>query len=194
MTELARLPAGAASHSLRERFLRWQCRVRQIAMREKAGRPDEGAIAALTLPGALEPMGHVITVITKSWAYSRTPELMHICRRTNDPAQRREAALTLFSETYYQNAHEFSDTLTASFPPGSPGAAAIGEAGACTLAFDAYSQRFDLACAVRRLDTGHPLREATWWHNFLFNPNLPADTLVLAFEPDWERSSFSKAV
>jgi hypothetical protein len=185
--------AAPGPHPLRDRFLRWQCRVRQIAMREKAGRPDEGAIAALTLPGDTAPMGHIVTVLSKSWAHSRTPELQHIARRTNDPALRREAALTLFSETYYQNAHEFTDTLTATFRPGSPGAAAIEAAGACRLTYQAYSQRFDLACAVRPLDPGHPLWQATWWHNLLFNPDLPAATVVLAFRPDWERSAYAQA-
>ena len=175
-------------HRLKERFLRWQCRVRQIAMRERGGQPDDAIVPALTLPGEREPLGHVITLISKWGTHSRTAELRHVVKRTNDPAERRKKALELFSETWYQQAREFSDVLTATFPPGSPGAARIVAAGRCTLDFDAYSQRFALDCAVRALPSSHPLHQATWWHNVLFNPSLHPDTLVLAFEPDWERS------
>jgi hypothetical protein len=179
-------PDGGA---LRGAFLRWQCRVRQMAVRENAGRPDAAIAPELTLPGRAEPMGRVITVLNRAWAHSRTPELQHLCRAIQDPALRREKALQLLAADYFQRAAAFADTLTATFPPASPGAAAIAAAGECALAFDAYSQRFELACAVRRLDAAHPLHQATWWHNLLFNPELHPDTVVLAFTPDWARSS-----
>ena len=46
-----------------------------------------------------------------------------------------------------------------------------------------------MRCTVRRLSGNDPLREATFWHNLLFNPRLSADCIVLGFEPDWPRSS-----
>lgn len=176
-------------HRLKERFLRWQCRVRQLAMREHGGRPDDAVMPSLTLADESEPLGHVITLIGKWGAHSRTAELRHLVKRTNDPAERRTKALELFSETWYQQAREFSDTLTATFPPGSAGAARIVEAGRCTLDFNAYNERFTLDCAVRALAPNHPLYQATWWHNILFNPALHPDTVMLAFEPDWELST-----
>jgi hypothetical protein len=176
------------ARALRDRFLRWQCRCRQIAVREAMGRPDDSITPALTLPGEAEPMGHVITVLNRAWTHSRTPELMHLFRQTQDPARRREKALELLSAAYFQTAVQFTDELTATFPPGSSGAARIAAAGACRLEFAAYSQGFALECRVRRLDSGHPLHAATWWHNLLFNPDLPSDTVILAFKPDWAAS------
>lgn len=188
------LPGVApAAQGLRDAFLRWQCRVRQMAMRDNAGRPGDGMIPELTLAGDREPMGGIVTVLCRAPGHSATAELMHMARRTNDPAQRREAALRYFSAAYYQNARSFSDNLTATFPPGSPGAETIVAAGRCSLGFAAYSQGFDLDCAVRRLDRGHPLYQATWWHNLLFNPDLHRDTVILAFKPDWTTSSSSAA-
>ncbi len=175
--------------ALRDSFLRWQCRVRQMMMRDDHGRPGEGVMPALTLSGADAPMGHVITVMSKSPPFSKTPELRQMARRTNDPAQRRDAALSFFSETYYQRAAEFSDILTATFPPGSPGAAAIREAGRVRLDFAAFSQRYALDCRVWSLAEHNPLWQATYWHNLQFNPNLPAGTVILGFEPDWARCS-----
>jgi len=179
----------SANAALRESFLRWQCRVRQMMMRDAAGRPGDAITPSLTLAGATEPMGHVITVMSKQPQHSKTPEMRQMARRTNDPALRRDAALTFFSETYYQKAAEFSDILTATFPPASPGAQAIREAGHVMLGFAAYSQRYDLRCRVWALAEHNPLWQATYWHNSLFNANLPVDTVILGFEPDWSRSS-----
>lgn len=186
---MSALPRPRELHPLRDRFLRWQCRVRQIAMREQAGRPDAALAPALTLPGEQAPIGHIITVLNKSRAHSQTPEFRHLVRSTNDPAQRREKGLRLLSEMYYQKPDEFSETLTATFPPASPGAARIVAAGRCRLTFAAYAQRFELVCTVRRVEPRHPLYQATWWHNLLFNPDLPAGTVILGFTPDWTASS-----
>jgi hypothetical protein len=179
----------SSRHPLKVAFLRWQCRVRQIAMRDRMGRPDDGIMPALTLPGDAEPMGHIITVMSKAHHASKTPELQHLVLRTHDPAERRNKALQLLSETYYQSPGDFSDILTATFPPDSPGAARIREAGTCSLAFEAYGQRFDLSCKVWTLAKHNPLHKATWWHNLLFNPSLPPDTVILGFEPDWDAST-----
>ena len=111
-----------------------------------------------------------------------------MARRTHDPAERREAALKFLAERYYQAAREFSDTLTASFPPDSATAATLLAQRECRLDFEQFSQRYRVRCTVRRLSPNNPLREATFWHNLLFNPRLPADCLVLGFEPDWPRS------
>ncbi len=183
--EIARMTS--AGTALRDGFMRWQCRVRQITMRDGRGRPGDAVMPALTLPGADAPMGHIITVMSKAPQYSKTPEMRHMARKTNDPALRREAALTFFSEYYYQRAAEFSDILTATFPPGSPGALSIRQAGRATLTFEAYHQRYDLECRVWTLAGHNPLHQATYWHNLLFNPGLAADTIILGFEPDWSR-------
>ena len=179
---------------LRKAFLKWQCRVRQMAMRDAQGRPDDAITPALYLAGETEPMGHVITILNKAPGYSVTPELNHMIAKTNDPAQRRDQAIRFFSATYYQKAAEFSDILTATFPPGSPGAATIREAGRVRLVFDAYAQVFDLSVRVWRLAPHNPLHQATMAHNMLFNPGLPPDTEVLGFEPDWDASSATPGV
>jgi len=113
------------NHALMQQFLGWQCRVRQMAMRDNMGRPDDAVTPSVTLHGQSEPMGHVITVFSKWGAYSKVPELKHMVKQTNDPALRREKALTYFSSTYYQKGREFSDTLSATFQPDSDGAAQL---------------------------------------------------------------------
>ena len=184
----AMLGTSHNDHPLRNGFLKWQTRVRQIAMRDSDGRPDDAITPELWLPGADEAMGHIITVLNKSPGYSLVPEMTHMAARTNDPAERRQKAIEFFSSTYYQKHKEFSDILTSTFPPESPGAAAIRAAGTCVLKFDAYNQQFDLQCKVWRLAAHNPLYQATIAHNALFNPSLPPGTEVLGFEPDWAAS------
>lgn len=184
----AQLGQSFSDNPLRLVFLKWQCHVRQLAMRNNDGRPDDAIMPDVLLPDAEEPMGAIITVLNKAPGYSVTPELQHMAAKTNDPAQRRQTALQFLSSTYYQKAKEFSDILTATFPPGSPGAKQIHEAGRCRLIFDAYGQRFDLDCKVWRLAPHNLLHQATMAHNVLFNPALPPTTEVLGFEPDWEAS------
>ncbi|MEM7188410.1 MAG: hypothetical protein AAF439_02250 [Pseudomonadota bacterium] len=174
---------------LRDAFLRWQCRVRQMMMRDDMGRPGDGIMPALTPAGAGGPMGHIITVLNKGPLHSKVPEMRHMATRTQDPGQIRESALKFLSEFYYQKAGEFSDILTATFPPASEGAQTIRRADRCMLTFEAFGQRFDLDCKVWKLAAKNPLWEATYWHNALFNPGLPKDTVILGFEPDWAKSS-----
>ena len=184
------VPGESSSASpLRLAFLKWQCRVRQIAMRDNQGRPDDAITPALFLPHQEKPVANIITLMNKTPGYSVTPELLHMARKTNDPAQRRDQAIRFFSATYYQKAIEFSDILTATFPPGSPGAASIRNAGKVRLRFEAYMQVFDLLCKVWRLVPQNPLYQTTMAHNRLFNPALPGNTEVLGFEPDWSASS-----
>lgn len=181
-------------HPLRDAFLKWQCRVRHMAMRDGFGRPDDGVMPALTLPGADAPMGHIITVLNKTPSHSATPEMMHMAKRTFDPAQRREKALEYFSNTYYQKTATFADILTASFPAHSEGAKTIRRAETCTLCYDAFGQKFDLTCRIWRLAPKNPFYQSTWWHNHLFNPSLEPDAVILGFEPDWDQSSATPEV
>ena len=190
MSSLAtQLGQSFSDHPLRMTFLKWQCRVRQLSMRETDGRPDDAIMPAVYLDDGPEPLGHIITLMNKAPAFSVTPELQHMAKKTNDPAQRRDQAIRFLSATYYQKAAEFSDVLTSTFPPGSPGAATIRRAKSCRLVFEAYAQRFDLSCKVWKLAPHNLLHKATMAHNQLFNPGLPPDTVVLGFEPDWAASS-----
>jgi hypothetical protein len=87
------LGISTADHPLRQQFMKWQCRVRQLAMRDNHGRPDDAITPEVLITGEDMPMGHIITVMNKTPAYSLTAELQHMACKTHDPAQRREQAL-----------------------------------------------------------------------------------------------------
>ena len=178
-----------SDHPVKNKFLKWQCLTRQMMMRDNLGRPDASIMPEVWLNGQETPLGQIITILNKSPAASVTPEMRHMALKTNDPAQRRNQALQYFSATYYQKHKEFSDILTATFPPGSPGAATMRKWGRVRLHFDAYNQVFDLECKVWRLAPRNPLHAATLAHNRLFNPSIPDETVILGFEPDWTVST-----
>ena len=180
---------NSTSNSLKLAFLRWQCRVRQIAMRENGGRPDSSITPALILSGAKSPLVRLVTVISKLPDYSKVSEMRHMVKSTHDPAQRRGEAVEFFSGGYFQAASEFSDILTATFSPESKQVEEIISNINCLLVFEKYGQRFDVFCMASLLSFEHPYFQATWWHNMLFNSRLHPKTVILGFQPQWAKSS-----
>jgi len=152
-------------------------------MRQEGGRPGPEI-----RPQVARADGSVIAPAVTVLLVRREPaadgdEFRHIARRTHDPRERYEAAIRLLSSTYYQYSDEFSDTLTALFGADSAVANTLAEERECVLHFgDAYR----LPCSVSELFPHAPAYQATYWHNRLFNPDLPASVRVLAFFPRWE--------
>ena len=177
-------PAPRAER-LRDHFVGWQCRIRGDAMRRRAGRPAPGMCPQVLSAAGEQLAPAVTTLLVRHEPASFAPEFRHLARRTHDPRDRREAALALLAERYYQHARDFSDVLTATFAAGSPLAADLLREGRCVLAFAQDGQRYRLPCAVQELGHDDPRREETWWHNALFNPQLPPDVPILAFAPRW---------
>ena len=190
MSSLAKIMGSSIdNHPRRTLFMKWQCQIRQMSIRQMEGKPDSAIMPSLILSESKENLGKIITLINKSTDYDVTPEMKHMAKKTNDSSQVRQDALKFFAEAYYQKPKTFSDILTATFLPNSYGAAKIYGEKNCILQFDAYAQSFELKCKVWRLSKHHQLYQATWWHNKLFNPSLHPDTEVLGFEADWESST-----
>ena len=183
-----------SADSLRHEFLGWQCRIRQLSVRQSGGRPSEGMRPSASLDGEDAPLGRITLLILKAEPEEYTAEFRHMVRRTQDPADRYAAALKFLAAAYYQRPREFSDEMTALFGRVSELADRLLEAGRCRLLFTQYSQSYDLPCALRPLPEDHPAFQATYWHNSLFNPNIPAGIQILAFTPDWSRAAAEPAV
>jgi hypothetical protein len=73
-------------------------------------------------------------------------------------------------------------------------AARLRADGRCVLRFSQYEQRYDLPCRVRALAEDDPAFQATYWHNSLFNPDLPAGIQILGFQPEWESATADPAL
>ena len=111
-------------------------------------------------------------------------------QKTQDPKERYENAVKLFSEYYYQIPDEFSEELTAVYSLNSDLADQMVSVGEGKLSFDQGNQLYDLNCGIRMIDSDELEHQATYWHNHLFNPSMPGRVKVLGFVPDWQNSSF----
>ena len=82
-----------ADDRLRLAFLGWQCRLRQLSVREQDGRPSAGMHPDLVFAG--QHAGKITVVITPNLPEASTDEFRHIVKCTHDPRERYEAALRL---------------------------------------------------------------------------------------------------
>ena len=184
--EVVRLEA--ANQALRREFLGWQCRLRQLAMREDEGRPSDGVRPTVTLLPEGAPLGRITVLVVPLTPQETTAEFRHIVRRTQDPRERYKQALKLLSSHYYQYPDDFSDEITALFGPGQGLPDRLIESPGCTLSFAQFGQRYDLPCRPRELPEPDPAYQATLWHNAMFNPNMPGGARVVGFQPDWSQA------
>lgn len=170
---------------LREQFFAWQCRIRQIAMREDEGRPAPGMCPSLLTRNDEVLADRIITLIIRGAPEESTDFFRFQVQKTHDPKLMRERTLTFLQSTHFHGPREFSDCLTASFGENSILATDLIQREKCILEFKQFNQGYRLNCNVERLELGDPEHEATLWHNRCFNPNLSDKIDILKFTPDW---------
>ena len=163
--------------------MRWQCRLRKHAMREKNGRPSDGMSAGIRAITGGDEQARINFLINRGDSAARTAEFRHIVRKTQDPSQWLKNGLRILAELHYHESDQFVNDLTALFNVDSSTAYALLKAGKCSLSFaeGSIEHRFDFD--IRSLDRDDELFQATYWHNHLFNPTLPGKVRVLAFRP-----------
>jgi hypothetical protein len=172
--------------SQRDAFLAWQCRIRQIAMRQDGGRPSPGMRPRLLDRGGREIAPALTVLLVPKDPSESTAFFRFQVMKTADQRELYERALTYLQADYFQEPEKFSDKLAAVLPADSPFATALTAEGRCMLDFAQFGQAYRLRCAVFELEPGEAAREAVIWHNRLFNPALPDTARVLSFKPDWK--------
>jgi hypothetical protein len=190
--DLNNLSSLERAQDTRDRFLGWQCRLRQFAVREDGGRPTSGMMPQVSVEGTGEILGQVVVVMVPRQSEESTTQFRYIISKTQDPAERYDKGLKILQAEYYQRPREISDKLTALFGKHSETAARLLEAERCTLDFEQYSQKYLIPCRVKALLSNDSAYQATYWHNHLFNPRMPPDARVLAFVPDWPHATATK--
>ncbi len=174
---------------IRDRFLAWQCRIRQVAMREDGGRPSSGMRPRVLDSSGRELSAAITTLLVPKKPEESTAFFRHQVMRTPDPRDIYERALTFLQADYFQDPDAFGDRLVSVFSAGAALAASLLAEGKCILAFEQGRQRYHVPCQVREMKLGSATREAAIWHNRLFNPALPDTVHVLEFKPDWTSST-----
>jgi hypothetical protein len=177
-----------AAEGLREDFLAWQCRIRQIAMRAEGGRPSPG-MRPRVLRASGEEMARALTVLLVPKKPDESTSFFRFqVMRTQDPRDLYQRGLAYLQANYFHQPQTFSDRLTAVLDSASALAATLLAEKTCVLEFEQFSQVFRLPCAVRALGAGEVAREASLWHNRIFNPSLPDNVFVLELKPDWDKA------
>ncbi|MDH3609862.1 MAG: hypothetical protein OEQ24_11560 [Gammaproteobacteria bacterium] len=174
-----------AEQLLRTHFLGWQCRIRQHAVRIEDGRPSQGMQPAVVVDG--EVIANLTVLINKNELAELVTEFSYMYKKTDDPALRRKDLLKVLVAGYFQQLEEFSDRLTALFSPNSEITNKLLEARDVLLYFNQQNQQYKIPCSVQELKSEEPEYQATFWHNSIFNANLPANVRILAFAPDWSK-------
>jgi hypothetical protein len=182
-----------SADTLRDDFLAWQCRIRQIAMRQAGGRPSPGMRPRVLDASGRELSPALTMLLLPNEPAESTDFLRFQVLKSSDPRDVYERALAFLQADYFQNPSTFSDILVAVFPTGSPLVGALLSEPACNLHFDQFSQTYRLPCTVVELPPGDPAREAAVWHNRIFNPSLPGTVHVLGFQPDWTSAEANQA-
>ena len=178
-----------ASNALRAEFVGWQCRIRQLAAREQGGRPSAGMRPRVTTPQGELLADGIVTLIVELAPQESIQQFRFEYLKTQDPLERYERVLRFLQAGYFQEPKRFSDVLTALFAHDSALCSRLLAAERCVLDFEQYTQGYSIPCAVARLPVAHPYYQATYWHNRLFNPNLPGEIEVLSFTPDWAHAA-----
>jgi len=164
-------------------FIGWQCRLRQLAVRQREGRPSDGMVPTVMIDG--RNLGRAVVLILKKPEFGVTEELRHMVQSTNDPRVSREKGLQFLASSYYQRTREFQDLMTGLFSAGSSIAEEVLQTGQCQLVFEQYEQQYSVTCDVQKLAADEYSYDATFWHNSLFNPSMPASPLIIGFTPIW---------
>ena len=175
-----------SNQALRDYFIGWQCRLRQIAMREYGGEPLPGLRPKVsTKSGAIILPAMTVLLIERDSSAS-TAFLKFQALRHNERQRTFEAGVRFLGAEHYQAPELFSDVVTAVFSKESEAATTMLRMREVLLDFGQFSQSFRMFCKVRRLKADEPFREASLYQTRIFNPAVPNDALVLGFTPDWK--------
>lgn len=178
-----------AAARLRDEFIGWQCRLRQLSVREGLGRPSSGMRPRVSAPGGDELSPAITVLLMRAEPEESTTQFRFQVQKTHDPIERYDKALEILSGWFYQRPREFTDVMTALFGEESPLADRLLLHGRCELDFAESSKGYRIPCAVLALSEEDELFQATYWHNRLFNPNMPPGVRVLSFKPDWPHAA-----
>ena len=181
LTENNRLP-------IQNYFIGWQCRVREFALRNEEGRPNGGMRPQIELKNGEVVFPAATLLIIPDHPDQTIRQFRFMALKTHDPKERYTKALQLLAAKFYQNAEDFSGAMSGIFSRFSEEVKALEKDQSCIIEFDYQQQAFKIPCHVIESPKNESVHEFTYWHNYLFNPNLSPEVTVLHFKPDWSQS------
>ena len=181
LTENDRLP-------IQNYFIGWQCRVRELALRSEEGRPNGGMRPQIILKNGKVVFSAATLLIIPDQPDQSIRQFRFMALKTQDPKERYTKALQLLAARFYQNAEDFSGAMSGIFSRTSEEVKALVKHQHCVIKFYYQQQAFKIPCQVCESPKNESVYEFTYWHNYLFNPNLSPEVKVLNFKPDWDKT------
>ena len=135
-----------ANAEMRDAFLGWQCRIRQIAMREYGGQPLPGMRPSVSTRRGKSLSPGLIVLLLPLEPKESTAFFKYQVQKTNELQKTREAGIGYLGAEFFQLPELFSDAMAAIFQPRSPLAAEILKAKEVVL--DSSSSTRASACSV----------------------------------------------
>ena len=175
-----------SNQMIRDSFLGWQCRIRQIAARDYAGQPLSAMRPRVSRKSGQVLLTEMVVLLIPEEDTDSTAYFKFQLQKTTDSAAVREAGVRYLAAEFYQIPELFSDEMTAVFSAASETAARMVKSREVLLDFEQYSQSFRMFCKVRVIPARNRARDATLWQARLFNPAIANDAVVLGFRPDWK--------
>ena len=169
-------------------FIGWQCRVRELALRSEEGRPNRGMRPKITLKNGNVVFPAATLLIIPEHPDQIIRQFRFMALKTQDPKERYTKALQLLAARFYQKTEDFSGAMAGIFSRFSDEVMALEKDGYCIIEFDYQQQAFKIPCNVSESPKNDQVHEFTYWHNYLFNPNLSPEVTVLHFKPDWYKA------
>ena len=181
LTENYRLP-------IQNYFIGWQCRVREFALRSEEGRPNGGMRPKIALKNGEVVFPAATLLIIPDHPDQTIRQFRFMALKTQDPKERYTKAMQMLAARFYQKSEDFSGAMAGIFSRFSEEVKALEKDQSCIIEFDYQQQTFKIPCHVSASPKNEPVHEFTYWHNYLFNPNLSPEVTVLHFKPDWSET------
>ena len=169
-------------------FIGWQCRVRELALRSEEGRPNGGMRPKIALKNGKVVFPAATLLIIPEHPDQIIRQFRFMALKTQDPKERYTKALQLLAARFYQKTEDFSGAMAGIFSRFSEEVMALDKDDYCIMEFDYQQQAFKIPCNVCESPKNDQVHEFTYWHNYLFNPNLSPEVKVLHFKPDWSET------
>ena len=169
-------------------FIGWQCRVRELALRSEEGRPNGGMRPKIALKNGKVVFPAATLLIIPEHPDQIIRQFRFMALKTQDPKERYTKALQLLAARFYQKTEDFSGAMAGIFSRFSEEVMALEKDDYCIIEFDYQQQAFKIPCKVSESPKNDQVHEFTYWHNYLFNPNLSPEVKVLHFKPDWSET------
>ena len=144
---------------------------------QRGGRPSPGMQPRVTRLDGSEILAAMTVLILEKDPTASTHMFRHFGRQSY------EKGLKVMAAEYFEHPELFADLLAAQFAQESETAAELVKANLCVLSFREGARVFRLECKVASLKETDPFYQATYWHNYLFNPGLVPRAQVLCFVP-----------